>query len=955
MRIRLFLLAVLLPFAFSLLVQASAPVYAASLTGTWIDYGRISFNGSTFTDIQPFDGTHEYKQSQHNCVDKIGADPTNSPGSGTYVNLQLSATGQCYVVSTDGSTHQADPSNGNVFDNPDYSCPGCRQKITLGSTDRSTIGIYHVADSAGAVDTTQVLAYVTFGDTQTLVAYKKLPSGDPAAASHPNRYYLVGTDGKLNTQVYIDLGSSNTADIHNSLASILGGPGDVTVKVAPNPLSATDAQQILGAAGGGSNTPTAVADSCESQSEALGWIMCPVIKLLDEAATWLDGQVQQLLTTPDPTSLGGAGGNGLEQGWSRVRNITLILVIPVMLVMIISTALGFSFVDAYTIKRAMPRLLIAIIAISLSFYLMSFLVEVTNSIGQGLLGLLTTPFWGSTNVSLATLIPASTSAALTVTGLGVFAALVASGVVSFMIILSFAFVTVIALLVGFVILTLRQLLILALIVVAPIAILLWVFPGTERGWKLWWTNYSKLLLMFPLIMLMIAMGRDFAWIIAHSSAYSGVDDLLARLMVIIAYIAPFFFIPAAFKMGGTMFGALAGFATGATAGLRQGQTKFRGSQRAQNLQDFKSGKRFEGKSYIPGSRRLAKRVNSVSVGLGTGFKGGFGLGEKGKQAIDQSRRASMDEIMKSGEWGGVNQNDDALHAATYDNAGAALADLTTKWGDAERAKRAVKSVQASIGFGRPQAIAAAQQLVTIGTGYKDYSYTDAAGVTHEVSAMEDMVATLGRASGGNSSTASALAGFSNSQAKAAGRHDLAPSFGTLDTLVQGAAGTRNAKMAPGTAAWAAEMDKAKTNAWNSASLYAHANDKPDNLKSHIAHHTKMLNDGIASGDAAKIETAATFFKELNAMKPNAIGENSKLINAALASTQAQVDQGMGMLAATPLSPETSRTVTDPSTLVQDPTTGEFRRPVIASRAETAAERVDRNARTYEREDPNRTT
>src|SRR6185436_10887211 len=67
--------------------------------------------------------------------------------------------------------------------------------------------------------------------------------------------------------------------------------------------------------------------------------------------------------------------------------------------------------------------------------------------------------------------------------------------------------------IGFMVLLLRQLLVVALLLVAPLAILAWIFPGNDKLWKAWWSLFSKLLIMFPLIMGLLGIGRIFASII----------------------------------------------------------------------------------------------------------------------------------------------------------------------------------------------------------------------------------------------------------------------------------------------------------------------------------------------------------------------------------------------------------------------------------------------------------
>src|SRR5690606_17290925 len=126
-------------------------------------------------------------------------------------------------------------------------------------------------------------------------------------------------------------------------------------------------------------------ESCESASGALGWIMCPGITLASSVLNWVDTQLQGLLIVDESTY----EDEGLRNAWRTIRNIAYIILIPIMLVMVIGTALGFEVFSAYTVKKALPRMIIATIFITLSWYITSLLIDLANVIGTGILGLMT--------------------------------------------------------------------------------------------------------------------------------------------------------------------------------------------------------------------------------------------------------------------------------------------------------------------------------------------------------------------------------------------------------------------------------------------------------------------------------------------------------------------------------------------------------------------------------------
>jgi hypothetical protein len=87
---------------------------------------------------------------------------------------------------------------------------------------------------------------------------------------------------------------------------------------------------------------------------------------------------------------------------------------------------------------------------------------------------------------------------------------------------------------------------------SPVALVMWVLPGTQSIWKNWWSNFSKLLFMYPLIMVLFAAGTIGAYVITNS------DVNLAQFAAIIAYFGPLFLIPATFKYAGSAMAAAGG-------------------------------------------------------------------------------------------------------------------------------------------------------------------------------------------------------------------------------------------------------------------------------------------------------------------------------------------------------------------------------------------------------------
>lgn len=306
--------------------------------------------------------------------------------------------------------------------------------------------------------------------------------------------------------------------------------------------------------------------TCEGEGGALSWFLCPVLKMLDSGIEFLTDGVERLLEVDEDKY----NNESLVTTWRALRNIALLILVPMMLLMVIGTALEFGPFDAYTVKKALPRMMLAVLFITLSLFITQFFINISNVVGRGIEGLVLSAT--DSPKSLSDLYSAAGGSLFTLAAGGAIAGVVLTGTIDVAIGLigSLAFVTFVALLIGYVILVLRELLILVLMLVAPLAILVWIFPDNDKLWKIWKTTFIALLMMFPLIMLLIASGKVFASVISDTE-----PSVTAFFFKIIAYIAPFFFIPATFKYGLGVFGNLAGVVNDRSRGLFDRQRKKR--------------------------------------------------------------------------------------------------------------------------------------------------------------------------------------------------------------------------------------------------------------------------------------------------------------------------------------------------------------------------------------------
>lgn len=295
---------------------------------------------------------------------------------------------------------------------------------------------------------------------------------------------------------------------------------------------------------------------------AANWIFCPVQEAIEAAVSKVDGIINNLLEidtdaifkdcASTQSSTNCETSTAYHTAWASMRNIALGLLVIGALVMIISQALGYEFIDAYTIKKVLPRIIIAAIGISLSWILLKFFVDLTNDIGNGIRNLIYTPFsrldhsialgW-SGNIALTIFVGVK----LYMLGLAAFA-LIGTALLA-------AFVAVMVLII-------RQVLIVFLILVAPIAIVAYILPNTKNIYDIWWDFFAKALMMFPFIAAFIATGRVFSQVAstqAHSSSSGVLSGAIFNIVAFIAYFAPYLLLPLAFRFAGGALRSIGGF------------------------------------------------------------------------------------------------------------------------------------------------------------------------------------------------------------------------------------------------------------------------------------------------------------------------------------------------------------------------------------------------------------
>ena len=259
--------------------------------------------------------------------------------------------------------------------------------------------------------------------------------------------------------------------------------------------------------------------SCSESLGALGWLVCPGTGKISEAVDFLYDKIEDVLVI-NPVEM--KDGSPIYEIWKYMQGITNVLFIILCLVMVYSQITGVGITN-YGLKKTLPKLIVGAILVNLSFIICSLAVDASNIIGESLRGvfetieantLATTTASGAAHVTMTEIYSSLAGGA----GLTIGAGAVAFEAGAIWMLIPTVLGALAAVVIGLITIALRQAVVAILIMIAPLAIMAYIMPNTEKWFKQWKDLLFKMLIFYPMFSLLFGASSLAGWAIIVSAS-----------------------------------------------------------------------------------------------------------------------------------------------------------------------------------------------------------------------------------------------------------------------------------------------------------------------------------------------------------------------------------------------------------------------------------------------------
>lgn len=405
----------------------------------------------------------------------------------------------------------------------------------------------NIVTSSG-IDITGSQEYIIFDTSQKSKLTVKYASGfSGTSKTYTTKSYNLGKWEDLVKQISIDASKINySADVRGSKTTAKFKNLTDTTGYSSENTTFEENKESESSSTESSSSGSSEETCMSKASTPLGWMLCPA---LEDGASAIDGNdgiysmIKGMLSI-DAKLISSSDNDGTIKAWRVFLNIANIGLIVLVVIIIFSQLTGFG-IDNYGIKKILPRLIVTILLIELSYVICQMAVDLSNIIGNSSSRLLDgiSQYVQKNNSS------AYAEYSLAAVFSGIFGGIAIAGVVAptalsaialgmpmGIIVCVLALIPIlVAVIMFFVMLGLRQVLAIACVVLSPLAFLCYAFPNTKSIFSKWLNLFKGVLIVYPICSLLYGVGQIIKTIVIVTS--SGAEA--HWWMMLIAVMCPF--------------------------------------------------------------------------------------------------------------------------------------------------------------------------------------------------------------------------------------------------------------------------------------------------------------------------------------------------------------------------------------------------------------------------------
>lgn len=379
----------------------------------------------------------------------------------------------------------------------------------------------------------------------------------------------------------------------------------------------------------------------------MAWVLCPTLYNLEGAAVGISGLIDNMLEVDADYY---RSGSETETIWGYMRTIANTFLAIILVAVILSQLTGYG-IDNYGIKKLLPKFVIMVILINVSFLLCQLAIDASNILGQGLNNMFQT--MASHDVTFGEVVSMVTGGFIAlITGAGAYSGLIASGIMAFTsggnaAVIAVLILSILAILIGvlmfFLMLGARMIIIILFTAISPIAFACYILPNTQKWFKNWWNVFRTALVMYPICGAVYGLSAVIRSIVFPGGASSVDIHPVIAIVAVLTPVLPYYIMPSLVKSTLSGLGAVGQFFNSIGNGIRKGISE--GSRTLQNTGAYKSGTETAQRNMARWNAGLDKNGNEKKLSRVGRFVRG---GNKGMAAARQQYVADQNKIAREG-------------------------------------------------------------------------------------------------------------------------------------------------------------------------------------------------------------------------------------------------------------------------------------------------------------------